>query len=428
VDFIKLKIIKCDNMGQEFLNIMDADAVKEIIANIPIDKRVEKIQLENTLARILAEDVHATINLPPFRRVSMDGYAVISKDTFSASEDNPISLKLREVIGAGDIPNNKLERGFCSEVSTGAPVPENADGVVMVEHTDIQGENVLIYESSAIGQNIAKEGSDIKSGELLLSAGTRITPDKIGVLSAIGMKEVPVYQKPKVAIISTGNEIINNTEELTYGKIYDINSQTISSAVRSCGCTPVHTGIVRDDYNLLKTKINEFKDVDLIITSGGTSAGTGDILREVLEDLGEVLVHGISVKPGKPTIIGRLENVGDPKYLFGLPGYPVAALMVFHVFFAPLLRRMASLDEPTNLMDSGILELELASRYRPARGRTHYLLVKIKDDNAVPILKDSGAITALAEADGFVEIPKNVEIIEKGTIVKVFPLGGLINI
>jgi molybdopterin molybdotransferase len=414
-------------MGQEFLNIMDADAVKDIIANIPIEKRVEKIPLENTLTRILAEDVHATINLPPFRRVSMDGYAVLSEDTFSACEDNPVRLKLLEVIGAGDIPNNKLERGFCSEVSTGAPVPENADGVVMVEHTDVHDGDILIYESSAIGQNIAKEGSDVKSGELLLSAKTRITPDKIGVLSAMGMKEVPVFQKPKVAIISTGNEIINNTEELTYGKIYDINSQTISSAVRSCGCIPVHTEIVKDDYNLLKIKINEFKDVDLIITSGGTSAGTGDVLREVLDDLGEVLVHGISVKPGKPTIIGRLDNGGDSKFLFGLPGYPVAALMVFHVFFAPFLRRMASLNASTNLMDNGILELELSSRYRPARGRTHYLLVKIEKNIAVPILKDSGAITALAEADGFIEIPKNVEIIEKGTIVKVFPLGGLIN-
>ncbi len=414
-------------MGQEFLNIMDPDEVKKIVANIPINKRVEKVSLENSLTRILSEDVKATINLPPFRRVSMDGYAVIAEDTFSASEEHPVRLKLLEVIGAGNVPTKNLISGFCTEVSTGAPVPEDASGVVMVEFTDIQDGEILIYESAAIGQNIAKEGSDIKMGELLLESCTRITPDKIGVLSAIGLKEVPVFQKPRVAIISTGNEIISHDKELTYGKIYDINSQTISSAVKSCGCIPLHSEIVKDDYKSLKDKINEFKDVDLIITSGGTSAGTGDILREVLDDMGEVLVHGVSVKPGKPTIIGRLINMGDNKFLFGLPGYPVAALMVFHVFFAPFLRKMASIDISTSSLNKGVVELQLSRRYRPARGRTHYLLVKIEGKNAVPILKDSGAITALAEADGFIEVPKNVEILEKGINVKVFSLGGLIN-
>jgi molybdopterin molybdotransferase len=405
---------------------MDPDEVKKIIENIPINKRVEKVSLENSLTRILSEDIKATINLPPFRRVQMDGYAVIAENTFSASEEHPVRLKLLEVVGAGDVPKKNLINGFCTEVSTGAPMPEDANGVVMVEFTDIQNGEILIYESASIGQNIAKKGSDIKVGELLLKSCTRITPDKIGVLSAIGLIEIPVFQKPRVAIISTGNEIISPNEELTYGKIYDINSQTISSAVKSCGCIPLHTEIVKDDYNSLKDKINEFKDVDLIITSGGTSAGTGDILREVLDDIGEVIVHGVSVKPGKPTIIGRLGSGDDNKFIFGLPGNPAAAIMVFYVFFAPFLRKMASIGISSSL-NNEVVELELSRRYRPARGRTHYLLVKIEGKNAVPILKDSGAITALAEADGFIEIPKNVEIIDKGSNVKVFPLGGLIN-
>jgi molybdopterin molybdotransferase len=413
-------------MGQEFLNIKDPEEVKKIIDNIPINKKDEKVSLENSLTRILSEDIYATINLPPFKRVSMDGYAVIAEDTFSASEEHPVHLKLLEVVGAGDVPTKNLKSGFCTEVSTGAPVPEDASGVVMVEFTDTLDGEILIYESAAIGQNITKEGSDIRMGELLLQSCTRITPDKIGVLSAIGLKDVPVFQKPRIAIISTGNEIISHDEKLKYGKIYDINSQTISSAVKSCGCIPVHTEIVKDDYDSLKNKINEFKDVDLIITSGGTSAGTGDILREVLDDMGEVLVHGVSVKPGKPTIIGRLENGDNPLFLFGLPGYPVAALMVFHVFFAPFLRKMASIDIKTSLLNKGV-ELKLSRRYRPARGRTHYLLVKIDKMTAVPILKDSGAITALAEADGFIEVPKNVEILEKGSNVEVYMLGGLIN-
>ena len=411
-------------MGQEFLNIMDPEDVKKIIEDIPITKRVENVSLEDSLRRVLAEDVHATINLPPFSRAAMDGYAVIAEDTFLASEDDPVRLKLLELVEAGDIPKKSLIRGFCTEVSTGAPIPEGANGVVMVEFTDKSGGDILIIESSAIGQNIAKEGSDVMAGELLLSEGSRITPDKIGVLSAIGMIMVPVYRKPRVAIISTGNEIIGHDEELTYGKIYDINSQTISSAVRSCGCIPLQTEIVKDDYNALKEKITEIEDADLIITSGGTSAGTGDVLREVLDDLGVVLVHGVAVKPGKPTIIGKLD-VNDNIFLFGLPGYPVAALMVFHVFFAPFLRKMASINTAVNLSDKKLLNMELSRRYHPARGRRHYVLVKVEDNKAVPILKDSGAITALAKADGFIEVAKNVEILEKGMIVEVFPLGDL---
>ncbi len=410
-------------MGQEFLNIKDPEEVKKIIEDIPIKKRVENVSLEDSLRRVLAEDVNATINLPPFSRASMDGYAVIAEDTFTATEDDPIGLKLIEVIGAGDVPKKSLIKGFCSEVSTGAPVPEGANGVVMVEFTDKKDEDILIIESVAIGQNIAKEGSDVMAGELLLSEGTVITPDKIGVLSAIGMKMVPVYQKPQVAIISTGNEIIGPDEELTYGKIYDINSQTISSAVRSCGCIPVHTQIVKDDYNALKDKITEFKDVDLIITSGGTSAGTGDVLREVLDDIGVVLVHGVAVKPGKPTIIGSIDH--GNKFIFGLPGYPVAALMVFHVFLAPFLRKMASINTSINIHEKNVLKLKLSRRYRPARGRRHYVLVKVEGNNVIPILKDSGAISALAEADGFIEVPKNVEILEKGSLVEVFPLAEL---
>jgi molybdopterin molybdotransferase len=385
-----------------------------------MNKRVEMVLLGDSLNRVIAEDVNATINLPPFRRTSMDGYAVIAEDTFKASEDYPVSLKLMEIIGAGDVPEKKLTNGFCTEVSTGAPVPVGTTGVVMVEFTESNNGEILIYESAAIGQNIAGEGSDVKEGELLLKRNTRITPDKIGVLSAIGMKKVTVFKKPRVAIISTGDEIISPNDELTYGKIYDINSMTISSAVKACGCVPVHTDIVEDNYNALRNKINEFKDVDLILTSGGTSAGIGDVLREVLDDLGEVLVHGIAVKPGKPTIIGKLKNDGGFKYLFGLPGNPVAALMVFRVFFAKFLMKMAS-RTLTHLEDN-VQKLKLSRRYRPARGRCHYLLVKIEGENAIPILKDSGAISSLAEADGFIEIPKNIEILEKGDSVQVFPL------
>ena len=412
-------------MGTEFLNIMDPEEVEEIISGLPFQAKIEKIPLEKAHKRVVAEDVYASINLPPFSRASMDGYAVKAEDTFKASEDEPVSLKLLEAVGAGDVPVRRIENGTCTEIATGAPVPEGADGVVMVESTEKvnatadEGINeILIYESIAMGQNISSEGSDVKKGELLLKKGTALTPDKIGVLSAIGLVEVPVYAKPRVAVISTGNEVIVPGQDLEYGKVYDINSRTISDAVKTCGCTPIHSEIVKDDYNALKTKINEFKDADIIITSGGTSAGAGDVLRMVMDEIGEVFVHGIAVKPGKPTLIGLIHEKTQKKILFGLPGNPVSALMIFHIFVAPFLRKAACLKADSDVPK---FNLKLSRRYRPARGRSHNVLVKIEGDTAVPILKDSGAIASLAGADGFIKVPKNVEIIEKGSLVEVIP-------
>lgn len=412
-------------MGTEFLNIMDPEEVEEIISDLPFQAKIEKIPLEKAHKRVVAEDVYASINLPPFSRASMDGYALKAEDTFKASEDEPVSLKLLEAVGAGDVPVRRIENGTCTEIATGAPVPEGADGVVMVESTekvnatvDVGINEILIYESIAMGQNISSEGSDVKKGELLLKKGTALTPDKIGVLSAIGLVEVPVYAKPRVAVISTGNEVIVPGQDLEYGKVYDINSRTISDAVKTCGCTPIHSEIVKDDYNALKTKINEFKDADIIITSGGTSAGAGDVLRMVMDEIGEVFVHGIAVKPGKPTLIGLIHEKTQKKILFGLPGNPVSALMIFHIFVAPFLRKAACLKADSDLPR---FNLKLSRRYRPARGRSHNVLVKIEGDTAVPILKDSGAIASLAGADGFIKVPKNVEIIEKGSLVEVIP-------
>lgn len=406
-------------MGQEFLKITDPEEVEEIISKLPIQRKVEKIPLDKAYQRVLAEDVYATINLPPFRRAAMDGYAIRSKDTFGASEDDPAPLKLLEVVMAGEVPQNRVKEGTCIEVSTGAPIPEDADAVIMIEFAEKRDEDTLMLESVPLGANIADEGSDVKKGDLLLRQGELITPDKIGVLSAIGLSNVPVYTKPQVVVISTGNELIKLDEELKYGMIYDINSYTISNAVKSCGCIPIHSEIVKDDYTSLKNKINEYKDVDVIITSGGTSAGAGDILKEVLDELGEVLVHGIAVKPGKPTIIGLIQDKNENKIIFGLPGYPVAALMIFRNFVAPFLRKFASLNEVDK---EKTRELKLSRRYIPSRGRKQYVLVKIKDDQAHPILKDSGAITSLAEADGYFIAPKDVEILEKGMYVDVFPL------
>jgi len=411
------------SMGKEFLNLMDPDEVKKIIDSLNMERKIERINLSDAYQRVLAEDVHALIDLPPFNRASMDGYAVQAQDTFGASEENPIILNLVEKIRAGDSPSKEVQKGTCSEVGTGAPMPAGADAVVMVEVTDIQKDKVEIMEAVAPGTNRALQGSDIEKGQLLMEKGTLLTAAKIGALSAIGLKEILVFAKPIVAVISTGNELIKPGEELKHGKLYDINSESISNAVKSCGCTPLASTIVNDDYDSIKNKIDTYKDADVIITSGGTSAGAGDILRQVVEDMGKILVHGISVKPGKPTLIGILPDEGGNVVLFGLPGYPVSALMIFHGFVAPFLRGIAGVNDFMEKKESR--SLKLGRRYHSARGRSQFVLVKIEGNIAHPILKDSGAITALAEADGYFEVPKNVEIIEKGEEVKVQSLSGL---
>ena len=417
-------------MGQVFLNIKDPEDVENIIRALPIRKKVEKVSLDKAYRRVLAEDVYATINLPPFRRAARDGYALKSEDTFQVSENKPVQLKLLDIVTAGKIPQSKVEEGTCIEVSTGAPIPDGADAVVMVEYTEKEGENVSVLESVPLNTHITAVGSDVKEGELLLKEGEQITADKMGVISAIGMRLVPVYTQPKVAVISTGNEIIKNHEKLEYAKIYDINSYTLSNAVKACGCVPIHSQIVKDDYNSLKNAILKFKEADVIITSGGTSAGTGDNLKVVLDEMGEVLIHGIAVKPGKPTMVGLIKKESEnnqaetesvnQQIIFGLPGYPVSALMIFHVFVAPFLRKMAFISETQ--LERRVKQYNLSRRYVPSRGRKQYVLVEIKGEEAHPILKDSGAITSLAEADGYFIIPKNMEILEKGTLVDVYSL------
>ncbi|MGZ7160179.1 MAG: molybdenum cofactor synthesis domain-containing protein [Methanobacterium sp.] len=399
-------------MGTEFLKITDLEKVQDIVKNIPFKRKIERISLKNAYRRVLAEDIYATIDLPPFDRVLMDGYAVKAEDTFGASEDEPSILKLLETVMAGEVASKTVKKGTCIEVSTGAPLPEGADAVVMIEYSEIEDGNIHIFDSVAMNQNIAKRGSDVKKGDLLLSEGILLSHDKIGVLAAVGVVELNVYKKPKVAVISTGNEIIEYDKSLKYGKIYDINSPTISNAVKSCGCTPIYSGVAKDDYEDLKNNIEQYLDADMIITSGGTSAGAGDVLRSVLDDIGEVFVHGIALKPGKPTIIGMVND----KAIFGLPGNPAAALIVFHVLVAPYLRKMAS---RSSIRKSNLLKLKIASRYHSTRGRHQYVLVKIDGNTAHPILKDSGAITAIAEANGYFEIPKNVEIIMEGSEIEV---------
>jgi putative molybdopterin biosynthesis protein len=396
------------------------EAKKRLYSNYAPRPRKELVPLELAINRVLGEDIVAPIDVPPFDRAAMDGYALKASDTFYAEEEKPAILKLVGYIAAGEKKEIELGAGECAGIATGAPVPKGANAVVMVEYTHRERDRVMVYRPVSPGENIMAAGSDIMRGELVLRAGTMLSPRETGVLAALGITKVPVYRKPRVALMSTGDEIVEPGKPLEYGEIYDVNARAIGDAVIENGGEVDFLGIVGDKPEPLLRKLREAVagDYDVIITSGGTSAGIGDLSYRVFDELGKpgVLVHGIAIKPGKPTIIALARG----KPVFGLPGYPTSAMVVFDVFVAPILRKLSGLGARSLRR----IKAKAAMRLYSGRGRYEYMLVNLvrgagNEYSAYPLLTGSGAITTLAEADGFIEIPANVEMIAEGSSLEV---------
>ncbi|AGN17341.1 gephyrin-like molybdotransferase Glp [Methanobrevibacter sp. AbM4] len=402
-------------MGTEFLNIKDSVDAKNLIQeyfNKYYEPEGEEIPIEDSNGRVVFEDIYAKIDFPPFDRALKDGFAIKSEDSFGASEENPKVLKVIDALEAGSYSKKTVENGLAVEISTGSPLPEGADSVLMFEYSLKNGDEVELYTSVTPTQDVGKKGSDVKEGNLLIKKGTVLSASKIGVLAAQGFTTVKVYKKPNISIISTGNELTELGEELKPSKIYDVNSYMIKNAAESIGASGTIKGIVKDDYNQLKSKILEcLEEYDILICSGGTSAGVGDVLKHVLDEIGEVKLHGIAVQPGKPTILGV---IGE-KLVIGLPGNPVSSLVIFNVFVAPAIRSLLGLKESSLKKVEG----KLTKRIHSAIGREQYQLVKYDDGKVEPIFKDSGAIFSLARADGYVNVSKNTELVEEGEIVEV---------
>lgn len=404
-------------MRKVFRQILTIEEAKKILFSRykPVPE-VEEVEILSATGRVLAEDVYSEISVPPFDRATMDGFAVRAEDTFSAEENNPVKLRVLGKIEAGDWVDAEINRGETFEVSTGAAIPKGANAVVMVEFTREANDFVEVYKAVAPGENVMFAGSDIMAGELILRKGTRLTHREIGVLSACGVGKVKVYRKPRVAVISTGNELADLHEELSRGKIYDVNSFALCSAVEENGGIAIRLGIVRDDEEEMKKAILKALSLaDLVITSGSTSSGFGDRMYRVLEEVAEILVHGIAVKPGKPTIIA----IHDGKPIFGLPGYPVSALTIFELLVAPIIRELSGLR-----VESKRIKAKLAVKVFSEIGRREFLpvhLVSGKEGfSAYPVTGSySGAITALAFSDGIVEIPEEVVMLEENEVVDV---------
>ena len=407
-------------MSGRFLRLITIDEARRIIdANIQAIGGFEIVPLIEADGRILFEDLHAPVDLPPFNRALMDGYAVRSPDTFGATEEKGIRLKVIGEIRAGDaIEDLEVGRGEAVEVATGARIPEGADSVLMVEFADRVGEDELIvYRHVAPGENIQMRGDDIRRGENLLRRGTGIHAREIGILAALGMDQIKVLRRPRVCVISTGNELEYPGRELREGKIFDANGYMITAALLELGADASFIGVIRDSYDELRGTLESAISggFDIVIISGGTSAGRGDILYRVVEDLGELLIHGVRIKPGKPFLFGLCRDVP----IFGLPGYPVSAMITFETFVEPVLQRLTG----TGPGEKKRVKATVGARIHSAKGRHELMPVRLEDSSegviAYQVHGGSGAIRTLLDLDGYIRIGEEVEIVEEGEGVEV---------
>ncbi len=393
-----------------FKELIDFEKAKEIIIEKTWEmKRVEEVDVTEACGRVLAEDIKAGFDIPGFSRAAMDGYAVIASDTFGANQRNPVKLRIMGKIFAGEIARREVKKGECMQIATGAPLPEGSDAVVMVENTSLEGEEVKIFKPVYPGANVTPPDEDVKKGEMVLRKGDILNPSKIGVLAALGMRKVRVYEKPKVHLYPTGREIVSPGEKKEYGKIYDINSYTLATLLKKEGASVEIHPIVDDEKEAIEKCIDEARG-DYIIFSGGSSVGERDIMADVVKKRGEIFFHGIALKPGKPTIFGRVGNA----LIFGMPGYPTSCLTNAYVLLLPSIKKMARLPLKVERK-----EAMLAEKIVSTIGRHQIYPVRVEQGKAYPVFKESGAITSLSEATGYIEIPANVEYLEEGSQVLV---------
>ncbi|WP_330631508.1 molybdopterin biosynthesis protein [Halocatena halophila] len=414
-------------MRKEFRTLADPETVHETIASLKLAPGVETVSLEGARGRVLAERLDAPIDVPGFDRAAVDGYAVTAQDTFGASEADPVELEQVGTVHAGTKPDCRVTDGSCVAIATGAVLPDGADAVVLVERTEERADHIAIRDGVAPGDHVMPAGTDVAAGTRTLGVGTRLTAREIGLLAALGLEELTVQARPRVGIISTGDELIRpgGSIDSAAGQIYDVNSFSIGAGVEAAGGIVKrypHTG---DDPDALRRVLERAaEECDLVLSSGSTSAGALDVLYRVIESTGELLLHGVAVKPGKPMLVGTLF---DAAYV-GLPGYPVSALTIFSTFVAPAIREAARQPAPPTVTVTGTM----ASRERYAEGRLRLLPVGLvtseptsDGDNGepqwlvYPVDKGSGATTSLVEADGIVRMPPDTHRIDEGEQVTV---------
>ncbi len=415
---------------EQFLQVLDRDeAERRFRAALNLAPcGVEWVPLDAALGRVLAADVISPVDVPSFDRSNVDGFAVVSEDTFGASEEVPRTVALGdEVIHTGVVPTTVIRPGAAVSIATGGMVPRGADAVVMVEHAETIGRELRIARAATAGSGVTFAGTDITGGETVLRRGQLLTSRDTGVLAAIGVAAVEVWRKPVVAILSTGDEIIAPGEPMQPAKVYDSNAQVLADAVREIGGEPKRLGITHDDLDALRARLRDaLESADVVLLSGGTSKGAGDLSYRAVAELSDpgIVAHGVALKPGKPICLAATR--GRPVVV--LPGFPTSAIFTFHEFVAPVLRLLAGRGS----QERTIVRARLAVKINSEIGRTEYLLVGLVETAdeaggtslaAYPMGQGSGSVTAFSRADGFATIGRHEEIVQAGTLLDVQLLG-----
>ncbi len=411
---------------RQFLNVIEEDAAHASFSSAcsHLGPLIEQVPLDRALGRILASDVTAVVDVPGFDRSNVDGFAVHAADTYGAEELEPIVLTVSEVtLAAGDTPREGFDTpaGTVVQIATGGVVPRGTDAVVMVEHTDPVDAGIEVSRSVAPGANVSYAGSDVGRGDTVLRRGIALTSRDTAVLAAVGIAHIDVISRPRVAVVSTGDEIVAPGGALALGQVFDSNQPMLLDAVSELGCEPVPAGIAPDDLDVVESLVEELvtgpNAVDVVLLSGGTSKGEGDVNSEAVNRLAErlpdspgIVVHGVALKPGKPILLSVI--AGTPVVV--LPGFPTSAVFTFHEFVAPLLRRLSGVPDDAIHTVECIAPMRITS----VPGRTEYSLVDLVEGDdglaAYPLGAGSGSVTAFGRADGFVRIPASTEYVAEG--------------
>ncbi|MGO8987574.1 MAG: gephyrin-like molybdotransferase Glp [bacterium] len=377
----------------------------------------EKVSLLDALGRVIAEDIFAKRNIPPLDNSAMDGYALRSEDVRQASQDHPVRLVVIEDLPAGFISTKTVERGKAVRIMTGAPIPKGADTVVPVEVTKKEDGSVLIFKATGVGENIRESGEDVKQGDCVISKGDIVRPAEVGMLASVGRSFVSVYQKPLVAILCTGDELVDVDGDLDGFKIISSNSYTLGAQVKDCGAIPLQLGIARDRKEEIEEKLRQGIRADVLISSAGVSVGDYDFVKDVMKQLGmEMVFWKVAMRPGQPLAFGR---IGE-KPVFGLPGNPVSSMISFEQFVRPSLLKMMGCRHIFRPLVEAILKEEI----KKIVGRRYFVrgFVSLEKDQYVVTTtgeQGSGILRSMVKANGLIVIPEDREIARAGEKVKV---------
>ncbi len=405
-----------------FRKLVTLDDTRKLINDLPIGALgSESIPLLEAHNRVLAEDIVSTLDVPPFDRSTVDGYAVRADDTFGAEENRPVELRNIGNVVVGELPRITIEIGEAAEIVTGAPIPKGANAVVMVEDTERNGETVEVFSSVSRNENVMLKGTDIKRGKTLLKKGQVLGSREMGVIAAVGEASVSVFLAPTVAVLSTGGEVTQPGNDLPSGKIFDINAFSLAGAVIESGGKPIYMGIAPDERDKLRETLERaVSAADIVVTSAGVSVGPKDMIPQTVDSLGKpgIVFSGIAVKPGKPTTMALVGKTP----IFALPGHPASALLMFHLVVRPVIQKLSGRGEG----GTETVKAYAGSRMFSAKGRRTFVMIKLEKDKqnrptAKPVESGaSGAIMTLANADGYVEIPENAQFVDENDEVTVF--------